>query len=120
MSIIVTCSCGSELEAPASAAGKKVRCPDCKKLMLLPARVSKGERREESPAKPAKTVKDKRKMLLLLSLIPLFLCVLPCGGCLIIGMIGSARDGAGAGAGGGQVREPASRERVKAEKKGVN
>jgi hypothetical protein len=34
---VVTCECGKKLNAPAAAAGKKVRCPGCKGVVAVPA-----------------------------------------------------------------------------------
>lgn len=35
--ISVACACGKRLNAPASAAGKRARCPACKEVVVLPA-----------------------------------------------------------------------------------
>lgn len=37
MAIIVNCPCGKRLSAPDSAAGKRVRCPGCQKVLVVPA-----------------------------------------------------------------------------------
>lgn len=37
MAISVPCSCGKKLSAPDNLAGKKARCPNCKKVLQIPA-----------------------------------------------------------------------------------
>ncbi len=40
MPILVTCDCGTKLRAKDEQAGKKIRCPSCKEVMLVPTSTS--------------------------------------------------------------------------------
>ncbi len=51
MSIEFRCSCGKLVKAPASAAGKKGRCPQCQAVVVIPAQTS-----AQSPASAMKPV----------------------------------------------------------------
>src|SRR5260221_9789673 len=58
--ISVTCDCGKRLKAPASAAGKRARCPACGNVHVLPEpqdpvdRVPQPAARATAAAAPAK------------------------------------------------------------------
>ena len=62
MPISVLCpSCNSKLNAPDSAAGKRVKCPKCQVLMELPAAEPDYEELDDEPAPPPIMAKSKPK-----------------------------------------------------------
>lgn len=55
MPIVVTCSCGKPIKAPDAAAGKKVRCPHCQRVLSVPAPPDPGSDKSGSRAVPSAT-----------------------------------------------------------------
>ena len=51
MAITVRCpECGKRLQAPDSAAGKRAKCPNCSKVLVIPEPVYEAEEFAEEPA----------------------------------------------------------------------
>jgi hypothetical protein len=114
MPVPVSCpTCGSKLQAPEKLSGRSVKCPKCGELLAIPAAAPQpplpampadppprdeasapyeaGPRRDrrEDRASPPRAGRGIPRLVWLLG-IPFGLLGLCCGGCLTLGLIGSA------------------------------
>ena len=62
MFVAVHCRCGKTLRAPASAAGNKARCPDCKAILDIPAAGDDELGLTSKPAPPKRSAFDSDEM----------------------------------------------------------
>lgn len=69
MPIVVPCKCGKKLKVADKQAGKKIRCPGCNAINVVPQQVDADEPKESSDATPAKPAQPKGLRIRLILLI---------------------------------------------------